>query len=64
MEVINFVGLLMTLCFMAIRAVGEWEFVYDLSAVSSKLTDLLTVCSHLQLISSVFHHGAVYFRGM
>jgi hypothetical protein len=34
-EVANFVDCSMPLCFKAISAVRAWDFVYDLSAVSS-----------------------------
>jgi hypothetical protein len=44
----------MTLCFTASSAVHAWEYVHDLSAVMS------SICSQLQLVNSVAHHGAVY----
>jgi hypothetical protein len=31
--------------------------------ICRQLSALLAVCSQLQLVSSVFRHGAVYFRG-
>jgi transposase len=47
---------LTALCFTASSAVHAWKSVYDLSAVIN------SVCSQLQLVNSVVHHGAAYFR--
>jgi hypothetical protein len=51
----------MALCFTASSVVHAWEFVYALSAVGGSY-QLHQPFVLLQLLSSVFHHGAVYFR--
>jgi hypothetical protein len=61
MEVIKFVDRLTALRFAASVAVHAWEFVYDLSALGSSY-QLHLPFGLLQLVSSVIHHGAVYFR--
>jgi hypothetical protein len=43
---------------MASSEVHAWEFVYDFSAVGG------SYWLHLQLVSTVFHDVAVYFRAM
>jgi hypothetical protein len=55
------VNRLTALCFKASSEVHVWEFVYDLSAVSGSYQFHYPFFL-LQLVSSVFRHGAVYFR--
>jgi hypothetical protein len=50
---------LMALCFSASSAVYAWEFMIVRN--KQQLLAPFAICSHLQLVSSVFCHGVVYF---